>query len=237
MGSSIFLFLLFPCTAFAFTFIKLLLPWPTGQQIFPVPYPSNKGSNRVALVGIGPQPGPNHHGRFFCLQFDWKRFYLFVPSPPTFIRLADIRNYLYILELQNFHRITVWKIHLDHTVSANGTFSCQNMIHKITFPVILLVSSSLLCAEWNKAAATYLLHSGLFTRELMANRNRTHFQFFNSQLNSLYVSAEIKAAELLQFLFSFPQPSPNTIKVRVKLLPLLKVLLHPQLLAQSLSLD
>lgn len=77
----------------------------------------------------------------------------------SFISLADIRNYLYILELQNWHRITISKNHLDYIVNAGGTFFCQKVIQKITFPVTSVISSSPLCAEWSKPAATI---SGLF---------------------------------------------------------------------------
>lgn len=62
-------------------------------------------------------------------------------------------NYLYILELKNYHRITIPKIHLDYILNASGTFFSQKVIHNIAFLVTSVISSSLLCAERRKRAA------------------------------------------------------------------------------------
>lgn len=39
----------------------------------------------------------------------------------------------------------------------------------------------------------------------------THFQFFNPELDGLYVCAENKAPQLFQLLFSFSQPNPDMV--------------------------
>lgn len=64
-----------------------------------------------------------------------------------------------------------------------------------------------------------------------------HLELLDALLYGLDVRAEVQPPLLLQLLLGLSQPSPNAVKVRVQLLPLLLVLLGAHLFAEVLSLQ
>ena len=80
-------------------------------------------------------------------------------------------------------------------------------------------------------------HVAAFWLAALGEAKGSYLELFDLELDRLDVGAELQVLQPLQLLLRLPQPRPDVVQVRVELLPLLEVLLHPQLLAQGLRLD